>query len=78
MCKMTPPEIIKAIRTQLGLTQVVFAKELHAAFSTINRWENVQSPPNKMSRALLRAYAVEHGISQNLIDEFDRVMPIDK
>ena len=64
---MTEGELIKAVRTQLGLSQQKFAKEMHVAFSTINRWENGKSTPNSMARALLSDYMRKHGICEDWI-----------
>ena len=64
---MTEGEIIKAVRTSLGLSQQKFAKEMHVAFSTINRWENGKSTPNRMARALLSDYMRKHRINNEWI-----------
>ena len=65
--KMETNEIIKAVRQQLGLTQEQLAKEIHVAFSTVNRWENGRATPNSMARALLSAYMRKHGICDEWI-----------
>ena len=64
---MTEGELIKSVRTQLGLSQQKFAKEMHVAFSTINRWENGKSTPNSMARVLLSDYMRKHGICEDWI-----------
>jgi len=64
---MTEGEIIKAVRTSLGLSQQKFAKDMHVAFSTINRWENGKSTPNSMARALLSDYMRKHRINSEWI-----------
>jgi SNF2 family DNA or RNA helicase len=38
---------IKAIRTQLGMTQESFAAALGVSFATVNRWENGKTKPQK-------------------------------
>ena len=64
---MTDGEIIKAVRIQLGLSQQKFAKEMHVAFSTVNRWENSRTIPNGMARALLSDYMRKNGICEKWI-----------
>ena len=64
---MTEGEVIKNVRTQLGLSQQKFAKEVHVAFSTVNRWENGRATPNGMARVLLSEYMRKHGISEEWI-----------
>lgn len=64
---MTEGDIIKAVRMELGLSQQKFAKEIHVAFSTVNRWENGKSTPNSMARALLSDYMRKNKISKDWI-----------
>ena len=40
---METSELIKTIRSQLGVSQEAFAEAIHVAFSTVNRWENSKS-----------------------------------
>ena len=65
---MTDGEIIKTVRTQLGLSQQKFAKEMHVAYSTVNRWENGRTTPTDMARALLSALMRKHGFKKEWID----------
>ena len=60
-------ELIKAIRSQLGLSQEAFAEAIHVAFSTVNRWENNKSTPNRMARVLLADYCEKNGVDKALI-----------
>lgn len=60
-------ELIKSIRTQLGMSQEAFAKEIHVAFSTVNRWENHRSTPNGMARALIADYCEKNDVDKELI-----------
>lgn len=41
-------EQVKAIRTELGMTQEGFAYALGTTFVTVNRWENGKSKPSKI------------------------------
>jgi putative transcriptional regulator len=65
---MDTPELIKAIRVQLGMSQGAFAKEIHVAFSTVNRWENNRTIPNGITWAFIAGYCEKHGIDKKLID----------
>ena len=40
-------EVIKNIRSQLSLSQEGLARELHMGFTSVNRWENNKSKPNR-------------------------------
>ena len=64
---MEVSELIKAIRSQLGLSQEAFAEVIHVAFATVNRWENNKSTPNSMARALIADYCEKHGVEKELI-----------
>lgn len=64
---MEMSELIKSIRTQLGMSQEAFAKEIHVAFSTVNRWENNRSTPNGMARALIADYCEKNDMDKELI-----------
>lgn len=44
------PELIKEVRTQLGLSQEDIAREICVSFATINRWENGKTAPFKLAR----------------------------
>ena len=68
---METNELIKTIRTQLGLSQEQFAKKIHVAFCTVNRWENGKSVPNSMARVLLSDYMRKSGIDEELIKEIE-------
>ena len=60
-------ELIKAIRSQLGLSQEAFADAIHVAFSTVNRWENNKSTPNGMARVFIADYCEKKGVDKELI-----------
>ncbi len=50
------PELVKNVRTTLGLSQEELAHELGVSFSTINRWENKQTKPIKLARRQFEAF----------------------
>jgi SNF2 family DNA or RNA helicase len=56
------PAKIKAIRAKLGLTQVQLAQRLGVSFATVNRWENEQSKPSKLSWAQIERLQDNDGI----------------
>ena len=60
-------EVIKAIRLQIGISQESFADAIYVAFSTVNRWENNKSTPNRMARALIADYCEKNGVDKELI-----------
>lgn len=62
-------ETIKAIRTELQMTQTGFAEAVHVSFSTVNRWENNRVIPNRMARALILDLCEKKNISIALIDK---------
>ena len=50
------PELVKSVRTTLGLSQEELAHELGVSFSTVNRWENKQTKPIKIARLQFEAF----------------------
>lgn len=59
--------IIKAIRTELGVSQEALARELHVGFTSVNRWENNKSKPNQIARHSLIELCKGKGIDEELI-----------
>ncbi|ARU29195.1 transcriptional regulator [Cellvibrio sp. PSBB006] len=47
---------VKALRTQLHLSQEDLAKELGVSFATVNRWENQKTQPSKLARRQLEQF----------------------
>ena len=70
---MEASELIKAIRSQLGVSQEAFAEAIHVAFATVNRWENNKSTPNRMAKALITDYCIKKGIDKKLIDAIQEI-----
>jgi SNF2 family DNA or RNA helicase len=48
------PEQIKKLRADLSLTQQSLAEKLGVSFATVNRWENGQTKPSRLSWTQLR------------------------
>lgn len=63
---METSELIKTIRTQLGMSQHAFAQAIHVAFSTVNRWENNRTAPNSLALAFIADYCEKQGVSSEL------------
>jgi DNA-binding XRE family transcriptional regulator len=47
---MTFIEYVKHVRTELGMSQHKFAKEIKINFTTLNRWENEHIVPSRLAR----------------------------
>src|SRR5437762_342062 len=60
--KMSPAELLRAIRGSLNLTQEQLAERLGVSFATVNRWEGGTSAPQKAARAAIVALAEEAGV----------------
>lgn len=65
-------QIIKAIRTELGISQEAFARELHVGFTSVNRWENNKSKPNQLARHSLIELCKNKDISPDLIATLEK------
>ena len=51
--KDTNAKRVKALRDRMFLTQEDFAHLIGVTFSTVNRWENAKSTPNRIAARLL-------------------------
>jgi type I restriction enzyme M protein len=58
------PDVLRAIRGNLGLTQVELAERLGVSFATVNRWEggDGSTKPQKAKMASILALAEEAGV----------------
>ena len=70
---MKPSELIKIIRTQSGLTQEEFAHAISSTMTTVNRWENDKSTPNRMAKALLIAFCKSRNFDESLIESIEKI-----
>jgi putative transcriptional regulator len=50
------PELVKRVRSQLGISQEALAHELRVSFATVNRWENGKTTPFKLARMQFDAF----------------------
>lgn len=65
------PGILRAIRTNLSLTQEQLAERLGVSFATVNRWEGGGTKPQKAAVAAIEALASEAGVG----DEPEAAVP---
>ena len=63
------PEEIKRIRQRCFLTQGDFAKEVHVAFSTVNRWECGKAKPNLTAMKNIKEFCLKNKIEYSDVEE---------
>jgi len=66
-------DIIKAIRTELNITQEQLARELNISFSTINRWENGHTSPSKLAKMRLLEFCSRKNVDANITSELEKL-----
>src|SRR5947207_4415312 len=71
--KLSPAELLRAIRGSLNLTQEQLADRLGVSFATVNRWEGGSNAPQKAAREVIAALAREAGVDG--IDDADGAPP---
>lgn len=59
---MTFGEAIIKLRSERRISQRQLAEELNVSFTSVNRWENGRTMPNKMTVFVIRKYCEEHGL----------------
>ncbi len=64
-------ETIKNIRSELNLSQEGLARELHVGFTSVNRWENHKSKPNRIARYALAELCRKKHLDQKLIEPLE-------
>lgn len=65
---MSFPEEIKRARQKCFLTQGDFAKEIHVAFSTVNRWEGGKAKPNLSAMRNIKEFCLRNHIEYSPIE----------
>ena len=63
------PEEIKRVRQRCFLTQGDFAKEVHVAFSTVNRWEGGKTKPNLVAMKKIKEFCLKNDIEYSGVEE---------
>ena len=56
-------ELVRRLRSKLGLTQEELAHELGITVGTVNRWENGRFRPSKLARSTIVEFAKKHGVN---------------
>jgi DNA-binding transcriptional regulator YiaG len=59
------PELVKNVRSQLGLSQEDLAHALGVSFATVNRWENAKTSPSKLALKQFDAFCKTRKIVSN-------------
>lgn len=57
--------LVRAVRSELNLSQEQLAARLNVSFATINRWESGKTKPQRAQREALETLLEEHGLSTN-------------
>src|SRR4051812_24702889 len=57
--------VLRAIRSELNLTQEQLASRLGVSFATVNRWEGGGTKPQRAALAAIRALAADAGVSED-------------
>jgi len=70
---MKASELIKTIRMEHGLTQEEFAHAISSTTTTVNRWENEKSTPNRMAKALLITYCKNNNLDKTYADAISKI-----
>ncbi len=65
------PNVLRAIRTSLDLTQEQLADRLGVTFATVNRWEGGATRPQKAAREAIAALAADAGVDTVAVSESD-------
>ena len=56
-------EKVRFVKKRLALLQEDLACALNVSFSTVNRWENGRTVPNKMAQTVFYAFSKKRGIA---------------
>jgi len=61
--------IIKMSRQKVFYTQEEFARRLHVALSTVNRWELNKTKPNVKAMKEIKAFCKENNLDYEIIEK---------
>jgi type I restriction enzyme M protein len=64
-----PANLIKSLRSRLGLSQEQLAARLNVSYATVNRWEAGKSKPQRAQADAIEALAAEAGIGADVSAE---------
>ena len=71
---MTFGEAIIKLRSERRISQRQLAEELNVSFTSVNRWENGRTEPNKMTLFVIRDFCK----SKNIAFAFDSSKSIER
>lgn len=66
--------IIKSIRTQLGITQKELADAIGVSFATVNRWENDRCEPTQIAINIIKNLCIEKGIDYSEFENRNKIV----
>ena len=68
---MTFGEAVLKLRSERRISQRQLADELNVSFTSVNRWENGRTMPNKMTVLVIRQDCTDHGLDFSYDEEAD-------
>lgn len=68
---MTFGEAVLKLRSERRISQRQLADELNVSFTSVNRWENGRTMPNKMTVLVIRQYCADHELDFSYDEEAD-------
>ena len=68
---MTFGEAVLKLRSERRISQRQLADELNVSFTSVNRWENGRTMPNKMTVLVIRQYCTDHVLDFSYDEEAD-------
>jgi putative transcriptional regulator len=60
---MNYPEMIKALRERLLLTQTELAEKLGVSYASVNRWENGKCEPTMKAKRKIKNLCLKEGVN---------------
>ena len=66
---MTFGEAVLKLRSERRISQRQLADELNVSFTSVNRWENGRTMPNKMTVLVIRQYCIDNGLNFSYDEE---------
>lgn len=66
---MTFGEAVLKLRSERRISQRQLADELNVSFTSVNRWENGRTMPNKMTVLVIRQYCANYGLDFSYDEE---------
>ena len=65
---MMVSDLLKTLRKELNISQDELARTIFVTTTTVSRWENGKSTPNRIAREMLADYCDKQGIKKELIE----------